>query len=250
MKKLFLLNLVFLFAGSTAYSQWIDYYGFARVGGSFVLRNDLNSHLDYYNEVNNASTPKPRLTYGYKFGGGVTLQKFVFGMSQQVQFQSTSGEKGDLPDGYRVYDMRYRVRSGIMGYYSPKRNMINLELGIAHNYIRTGFKYNDGFVSYGPDKRMNGSYLGYSFVWGLEYVWNKEITENLFFSATGGLQFSHAINRYEDRMDYKRTISSTNYVLLKDEDPNFDLFPNPSHLSPNYTMASFNFGVFYKISFK
>lgn len=248
MKKLLLLNLIILFAGNKAHSQWVDFYGFARIGGSFVLRNELNKHFDYYNKINNTSVAKPWLAYGYKFGGGLTLQKFVFGMSQQVQFQSASGEKGEMPDGFRIYDMRYRVRSGVVGYYSPKRNMINLELGIAHNYIRTGFKYNDGFVSYGRDKNTNGSYLGYSFVWGLEFVWNKALTENLYFSATGGLQFSHAINSYEDRMEYKRL--SSNYVLLKSEDTDPDLFPNPAHLAPNYTMACFNVGLYYKISMK
>lgn len=229
-------------------SQWIDIYAYARLGGGIFLKNEFNTHLDYYNSTNSTSVSKPRTAYGYKIGAGMTLQKFVFGMSQQVLYNGTQGKEGELPNGYRTWKNTYTARSGVVGYYTKKRNMINLEMGIAKSLIKTGFKYKDGFVSYGNESLTNGAYLGNSFIWGLEYIKNKTISENLFLSFSGAIHFSSPVSGmvYQDYMEYKRM--GNNYVLYKSDNINPDVFPNPAQLSARYTMLSFQFGLYYKIS--
>lgn len=246
MKK-FSIIIIALFSVNLSKAQWIDYYASARLGGGWMLSNDFNTYVDYYNKVNNTTVPTRSILYGYKIAAGITLKGFLFGMSQQEYRFGTHGKAGELADGYRIWQNRYGARSGIVGYYTPKRNMLLLEMGIAKSSIKTGFQYRDGFVSYGNEDLQNGSYLANSFIWGLEYTYNRQLKENLFLSFSGGVHFSNPLNmRYEDQLEFKRF--GNNYVLYKSADPDPDKFPNPSHLTSKYTMLSFQVGLFYKIS--
>lgn len=245
----FLLLIVFTFP---AMAQRVGVYAYSRGLGAAMLKSDVNTMIDYYNEQNKTTLAKPRFGGGYKAGIGFIMGRAAMGMSQHEHYLSTQGKKGELTNGYRTFDVKHRSRNGVAGFSINKEDsehQFNLEGGIGRSVINTGFVYNDGFKSYGPESGLNGSYWVRSFHIGAEYIYLKEWNERLSLSGGVGLHTSSplAFGRFEDQMDYKR--GGTNYVLYKDDPaPGGFEWNDPAHVMAKYTFMSVMFGIQYNFN--
>lgn len=252
MKKAFgILLTIFLF--STVTAQRIGVYAHSKATGTFMLYSDVNEMIKYYNKVNNTTLNHPLLGAGYKIGGGITMGRIAMGMSQHEHYLATKGKKGELPDGYREFNIKHRSRNAVVGLIRTKESSehhINIEGGIGRSVVNTGYVYNDGFKSYGQEASLNGSYWVRSFHYGIEYLIQKKYKNKLNVSFGGALNASKPLflGKYEDQMDYKRF--GNTYALYKDTPSSSYMIDDPAYVTAKYAFISIQFGFQYQLDFQ
>lgn len=143
--------------------------GMMRVGPFKEFAESYNSFYGPSGQNILDSEIKPfRTCAGYVFGGGIHIGPMSFNISYVKMESSTSV---DIKGGNkRVFTHAMRIPARIGIGFDNKFVMAEFTTGFASPYLKVGYQYYDGRISYGRDRSLNGIYKTTAFTFGVNVM--------------------------------------------------------------------------------
>ncbi len=207
MKKITLLFILFLLISVSKAQYRFELYGGIHYGtfGNKSFTGFKDSYNAYYSsrgiikELNTFKTGQ-----GYQFGGVVNLSPEL-GFSYSV-FNYTGKAVAQFDIGKRHFEQKVKAPILLGFHIGGSKLSFVTKLGIANTAITSYYEYEDGTLSYGKDKTLNGIYISWGFMTEFYFEYRVFQIEKLhtLFVVGGGFSKQYKFGFAQDWNDPRR----------------------------------------------